>query len=60
MIQIWIISCPGAAGGKTKAPLNKSIGAFHSAFTVFGPSGPGAFDDPGGALSGIGWRTGVV
>lgn len=42
--------------GKTKAPLNKSIGAFHSAFTVLEPSGSGAVGDPGGALSGIGWR----
>lgn len=42
--------------GKTKAPMNKSIGAFHSAFTVLEPSGSGAVGDPGGALSGIGWR----
>lgn len=41
--------------------MNKSMGAFHSAFTVLEPSGSGAFDcDPGGAHSGIGWRLGGI
>ena len=36
--------------------MNKSIGAPSSTFTVLEPSGSGAFDDPGGALFGIGWH----
>jgi hypothetical protein len=46
--------------GKTKAPLNKSIGAFHSAFTVLEPSGSGALCDPGDAHSGIGLRNALT
>ena len=43
--------------GKKKTPMNKSIGASSSTFTVLEPSGSGAFDcDPGGAHTGIGWR----
>lgn len=36
--------------------MEKSKRGFHSAFTVFEPSGSGALGDPGRALSGIGLR----